>query len=100
MWFVYSNYTLAFNFTILNSYGYVTNTKIKIVIIIDSTNSLLRDNEIRAVSIIIAISKLWLCEWEDSSLFSVLKLFRKLHNSYSELISDPFYTPGDPIIAK
>nr|CAG4636639.1 EOG090X0HN8 [Eubosmina coregoni]SVE70158.1 EOG090X0HN8 [Eubosmina coregoni] len=59
----------------VKAYGYVTNTKIKIVIIIDSTNSLLRDNEIRA-------------------------LFRKLHNSYSELVSNPFYTPGDTITAK
>lgn len=32
-------------------FGYVTNTKIKIVIIIDANHSSLRDNEIRAVSI-------------------------------------------------
>lgn len=32
-------------------YGYITNTKIKFVIIVDSTNMALRDNEIRSVSI-------------------------------------------------
>ena len=31
-------------------YGFVTNTKIKIIVMIDSMNSLMRDNEIRAVS--------------------------------------------------
>lgn len=31
-------------------YGYVTNTKIKFIIIVDSTNMALRDNEIRSVS--------------------------------------------------
>nr|SVE77342.1 EOG090X0HN8 [Daphnia lumholtzi]SVE77963.1 EOG090X0HN8 [Daphnia lumholtzi]SVE78592.1 EOG090X0HN8 [Daphnia lumholtzi] len=59
----------------VKAYGFVTNTKIKIVIIIDSTNSLLRDNEIRAI-------------------------FRKLHNAYTELVCNPFYTPGDPITSK
>ncbi|KAK4016855.1 trafficking protein particle complex subunit 2-like protein [Daphnia magna] len=59
----------------VKAYGFVTNTKVKIVIIIDSTNSLLRDNEIRAI-------------------------FRKLHNAYTELVCNPFYTPGDPITSK
>lgn len=36
------------NFVI--SYGYVTNTKIKFVIIVESSNNTLRDNEIRNVS--------------------------------------------------
>lgn len=56
-------------------YGFVTNTKIKIIIAVDSMNSLLRDNEIRA-------------------------MFRKLHNAYTELICNPFYVPGDPIVSK
>nr|CAG4648987.1 EOG090X0HN8 [Polyphemus pediculus] len=59
----------------VKAYGFVTNTKIKIVIIIDSTNSLLRDNEIRA-------------------------MFRKLHNAYTELVCNPFYIPGDLINAR
>jgi len=59
----------------VKTYGFVTNTKIKIIIIIDSTNSLLRDNEIRA-------------------------MFRKLHNAYTELVCNPFYIPGDPITEK
>nr|CAG4642907.1 EOG090X0HN8 [Evadne anonyx] len=58
----------------VKTYGFVTNTKIKIIIIIDSTNSLLRDNEIRA-------------------------MFRKLHSAYTELVCNPFYIPGDPIAA-
>ena len=33
-----------------NRYGYVTNTKVKFVIVVESTNSSLRDNEIRSVS--------------------------------------------------
>ena len=32
-------------------YGYVTNTKIKFVVVVESANNLLRDNEIRMVSI-------------------------------------------------
>lgn len=31
-------------------FGYVTNTKIKFIIVVDSTNMALRDNEIRSVS--------------------------------------------------
>lgn len=33
------------------SYGYVTNTKIKFIIIVDSSDTTLRDNEIRSVSL-------------------------------------------------
>ena len=35
-------------------YGYVTNTKIKFVIVVESSNTQLRDNEIRSVSIFIS----------------------------------------------
>lgn len=31
-------------------FGYVTNTKIKFIIVVDSANSMLRDNEVRTVS--------------------------------------------------
>nr|CAG4638833.1 EOG090X0HN8 [Cyclestheria hislopi] len=59
----------------VKAYGFVTNTKVKIIVIIDSMNSSLRDNEIRA-------------------------MFRKLHNAYTELICNPFYVPGDQITAR
>jgi len=66
---------LLFSNEEVKAYGFVTNTKIKIIIAVDSMNSLLRDNEIRA-------------------------MFRKLHNAYTELICNPFYVPGDPIVSK
>ncbi|NP_001279440.1 trafficking protein particle complex subunit 2-like protein [Callorhinchus milii] len=53
-------------------YGYVTNTKVKFIIVVDSSNIALRDNEIRS-------------------------MFRKLHNSYTDIMCNPFYTPGEPI---
>uniref|UniRef100_A0A0A9W9R9 Trafficking protein particle complex subunit 2-like protein n=1 Tax=Lygus hesperus TaxID=30085 RepID=A0A0A9W9R9_LYGHE len=56
-------------------YGYVTNTKIKIVIVIDANHTGLRDNEIRA-------------------------MFRKLHGAYADAVCNPFYIPGDPITSK
>ena len=58
----------------LHRYGCVTNTKIKIIIIIDSTNSLLRDNEIRAVSLLAILTCNFL--FHDSCL---------LRNSHSSL---------------
>ena len=45
-------------------------TQIKLVIVVESSNVTLRDNEIRA-------------------------MFRKLHNAYMDMISSPFYTPGE-----
>ena len=54
-------------------FGYVTNTKIKFILIVQST--LLRDNEIR-------------------------QMFRKLHIGYASLLSNPFYVPGTPIQSK
>ncbi|XP_014271765.1 trafficking protein particle complex subunit 2-like protein [Halyomorpha halys] len=56
-------------------FGYVTNTKIKIVIIIDANHSSLRDNEIRA-------------------------MFRNLHAAYADVVCNPFYIPGEPINSK
>lgn len=35
---------------LLTRYGYVTNSKVKFVIVVDSSNTSLRDNEIRSVS--------------------------------------------------
>uniref|UniRef100_A0A8C3WDS8 Trafficking protein particle complex subunit 2L n=1 Tax=Catagonus wagneri TaxID=51154 RepID=A0A8C3WDS8_9CETA len=56
----------------LGRYGYVTNSKVKFVMVVDSSNAALRDNEIRS-------------------------MFRKLHNSYTDVMCNPFYTPGDRI---
>ncbi|XP_002736266.1 trafficking protein particle complex subunit 2-like protein [Saccoglossus kowalevskii] len=53
-------------------YGYVTNTKVKFVIVVETSNTLLRDNEIRS-------------------------MFRKLHNAYTDMLCNPFYTPGETI---
>ncbi|XP_035751087.1 trafficking protein particle complex subunit 2-like protein [Egretta garzetta] len=53
-------------------YGYVTNSKVKFVMVVDSSNTALRDNEIRS-------------------------MFRKLHNSYTDIMCNPFYNPGDRI---
>lgn len=56
-------------------YGYVTNTKVNFLIVTDTSNKLLRDNEIRA-------------------------MFRKLHTAYTNVICNPFYVPGDDIKSK
>ncbi|CAG9813633.1 unnamed protein product [Phaedon cochleariae] len=56
-------------------YGYVTNTKIKFIIVVDSTNMALRDNEIRS-------------------------MFRKIHSEYADIVCNPFYIPGEPICSK
>uniref|UniRef100_A0A8C4IC01 Trafficking protein particle complex subunit 2-like protein n=1 Tax=Dicentrarchus labrax TaxID=13489 RepID=A0A8C4IC01_DICLA len=56
-------------------YGYVTNSKVKFVIVVDSSNTSLRDNEIRS-------------------------MFRKLHNSFTDVMCNPFHNPGDPIQSK
>ncbi|KAG8508143.1 Trafficking protein particle complex subunit 2-like protein, partial [Galemys pyrenaicus] len=53
-------------------YGYVTNSKVKFVMVVDSSNTALRDNEIRS-------------------------MFRKLHASYTDVMCNPFYNPGDRI---
>ena len=50
----------------------MTNSKVKFVMVVDSSNTALRDNEIRS-------------------------MFRKLHNSYTDVMCNPFYNPGDRI---
>ncbi|XP_022367411.1 trafficking protein particle complex subunit 2-like protein isoform X4 [Enhydra lutris kenyoni] len=62
---VYPSYLLC-------RYGYVTNSKVKFVMVVDSSNTALRDNEIRS-------------------------MFRKLHSSYTDVMCNPFYNPGDRI---
>lgn len=39
-----------FELNVNTRYGYVTNSKVKFVIVVDSSNTSLRDNEIRSVS--------------------------------------------------
>ncbi|XP_001603539.1 trafficking protein particle complex subunit 2-like protein [Nasonia vitripennis] len=56
-------------------FGYATNTKIKFIIVLQSSNATLRDNEVRM-------------------------MFRKLHIAYANAVSDPFYIPGDQIQSK
>lgn len=56
-------------------YGYVTNTKVKFVIVVESSNTQLRDNEVRS-------------------------MFRRLHNAYTDVICNPFHVPGDKIKSK
>lgn len=56
-------------------FGYVTNTSIKFIIIVEASNTNIRDNEIR-------------------------QMFRKLHAGYSNMLFNPFYVPGEPIQSK
>ncbi|XP_012217184.2 trafficking protein particle complex subunit 2-like protein isoform X2 [Linepithema humile] len=56
-------------------YGYATNTKIKFVIVLQSSNVSLRDNEVKMI-------------------------FKKLHAAYSNAVCNPFYIPSDQIISK
>ena len=56
-------------------FGYVTNTRVKLVIVVDNTNTALRDNEIR-------------------------QMFRKLHTAYTNVVANPFFTPGECIFSK
>lgn len=39
------------NAVTLHSYGYVTNSKIKFIIVVDSSNTALRENDVRTVSV-------------------------------------------------
>lgn len=57
------------------SYGYMTNTKIKFILVVDSLNSALRENEIRTI-------------------------FRSIHQEYVNFISNPFVVPNEPIFSK
>ncbi|XP_075209750.1 trafficking protein particle complex subunit 2-like protein [Lycorma delicatula] len=56
-------------------FGYVTNTKVKFIVVVDATNTSLRDNEVRT-------------------------MFRKVHIAYMDVICNPFYIPGDKITSK
>ncbi|XP_061390883.1 trafficking protein particle complex subunit 2-like protein [Musca vetustissima] len=55
-------------------YGFVTNTKIKFILVIDSGNIALRENEVRA-------------------------MFRNLHILYTD-VCNPFFLPGEHLDSK
>ncbi|CAK9810737.1 Trafficking protein particle complex subunit 2-like protein [Anthophora quadrimaculata] len=55
-------------------YGYATNTKIKFIIVLPSSNTL-RDNDVKMS-------------------------FKKLHAAYSNAVCNPFYIPGDQLNSK
>uniref|UniRef100_A0A914Q2G5 Trafficking protein particle complex subunit 2-like protein n=2 Tax=Panagrolaimus TaxID=55784 RepID=A0A914Q2G5_9BILA len=54
------------------SYGYLTNTQVKILVVVDATNPNLKEQDIRA-------------------------LFKKIHNFFCAAICNPFYELGSPI---
>ncbi|XP_022193784.1 trafficking protein particle complex subunit 2-like protein isoform X1 [Nilaparvata lugens] len=56
-------------------FGYVTNTRVKLIVVVESTNTSLRDNEVRT-------------------------MFRKLHLAYTDTICNPFYVPGEMVASK
>ena len=53
-------------------YGYATNTKIKFVIVLQSSNALPRESDVKMT-------------------------FKKLHAAYSNAVCNPFYIPGDQV---
>ncbi|XP_064395358.1 trafficking protein particle complex subunit 2-like protein isoform X2 [Halichondria panicea] len=56
-------------------YGYATNTRVKLIIVTENTTSQSRDIQIKA-------------------------LFKSLHVAYTDMLSNPFYTPGTKINSK
>lgn len=100
----------------LSSYGYVTNTKIKFVIVVESSNTTLRDNEIRSVSffkkmIFYSMYTVHIVKTDCVYLFFITfinnipsicfkKMFRKLHSAYVDMVCNPFYEPGQTINSK
>nr|XP_002131059.1 trafficking protein particle complex subunit 2-like protein [Ciona intestinalis] len=56
-------------------YGYVTNTKVKFVMVVEASNTQIRDNDVRS-------------------------MFRRLHNAYTSVVCNPFYILGSNISSK
>jgi len=56
-------------------YGYITNSKIKLILVIDDTLAEVKEAELRS-------------------------LFKAFHNAYIELVLNPFYVPDDKIDSK
>ncbi|KAJ8303253.1 hypothetical protein KUTeg_019649, partial [Tegillarca granosa] len=66
---------LKFYYTVHTSLDVVEekiSSVVKFVIVVESSNQMLRDNEIRS-------------------------MFRRLHNAYVDMLCNPFYTPGENI---
>ncbi|XP_004345389.1 hypothetical protein CAOG_05799 [Capsaspora owczarzaki ATCC 30864] len=55
-------------------YGYVTNTRVKLIAVWEEGNPALREMDVRS-------------------------FFRRLHDIYADMLCNPFYTPGDKITA-
>lgn len=75
-------------------YGYVTNTKIKFIIVVDSTNTALRDNEIRSVSNLLLIVVIFMTSVHPENLYgfgifstavNCIFLLDYVHFHYTEL---------------
>ncbi|XP_034651752.1 trafficking protein particle complex subunit 2-like protein [Drosophila subobscura] len=56
-------------------YGFVTNSRVKFIVVIDSSNVALRENDVRAI-------------------------FRNLHILYTDAVCNPFYIPGESLTSK
>ena len=88
-------------------FGYVTNTRIKFVIIVDSSNTSLRDNEtrqmFRSVYFIFTLISGQYHEEEKNgipTLFILATNFRRLHLAFTNAVANPFYVPGQQITSK
>ncbi|KAH8371650.1 hypothetical protein KR093_008367 [Drosophila rubida] len=66
---------LLYSTEIHKIYGFVTNSRVKFIVVIDSSNVALRENEVRAI-------------------------FRNLHMLYTDAVCNPFYIPGEQLFSK
>ena len=76
-------------------YGYSTNTRVKFVLITDSTSHHGVDSEIKAE---LGQCKLVKCLISARSLN--LQIFKSLHQAYAETVANPFYLIGEKIHTK
>lgn len=72
----------------------MTNTKIKFIVVVDSANTALRENDVRGVRIAISIIR------ETTEFHFPSQMFRNLHIYYTDAVCNPFYTPGEPMTSK
>uniref|UniRef100_A0A0N5AD40 Fe_hyd_lg_C domain-containing protein n=1 Tax=Syphacia muris TaxID=451379 RepID=A0A0N5AD40_9BILA len=72
--FVYCSLDIVDELT-FKSYGYVSNTNVKMLLVTDIGNVSLKDQDIRAI-------------------------FKRLHSAYCDALSNPFYTVGEPMKSK
>ncbi|GAA50464.1 trafficking protein particle complex subunit 2-like protein [Clonorchis sinensis] len=70
-------------------YGYVTNTQIKFIVVLESPTSPLNSTSQAAGGSSPSL------QHQDSEIRS---LFQCLHSAYVDLVSSPFYTPKTPIL--